>query len=408
MLFKNKPVRRAFGALGILFLLFLGTGCLGVYQTTQQRTQERVNEHVALVGAMAEGKGPGELCIVTGQIDDTDYARGEEFLREVSYPRAKVNLYPYYEEALRESLLPVIVWTSLCFTFVAVLLYLSFYSVYKGFRQLTRTAESIVQGKEPLLEVGGEGEEAAMRFAVSSMARQLQHQNQSLQQDKNFLKNFLSDVSHQLKTPLSALRMYNEIMLSKPGLSEEKRADFLTRSRDQIDRTDWLIQGLLKMARVEAGAVTMQFADTYLIDTVQTAVMPFQEAAEQKGIALVTEVDSATHFEHDGQWVAEAVGNLVKNALEHTPPGGTVRVSAAETPLTVALKVEDTGRGMASTEIPHIFERFYRRSGETNAASVGIGLSLARQVFEQNRGDIRVQSVQGKGSVFTVTFLKKS
>ena len=265
-----------------------------------------------------------------------------------------------------------------------------------------------MRGEVPELAVGGEGEEAAMRFAVSSMAGQLQYQNQSLQQDKEFLKNFLSNVSHQLKTPLSALRMYNEILLAKPGLHEEKRVDFLTRSRDQIDRTDWLIQGLLKMARMEAGAVEMQFSDVYLIDTVQTAVMPFREAANQKGVLLTTEVDSAIHFEHDGKWVAEALGNLVKNALEHTQPGGGVRVSAQETPLTVTVKVQDNGEGMDSTEIPHIFERFYRRSGETNAASVGIGLSLARQIFEQNRGDVQVQSERGKGSVFTVTFLKKS
>lgn len=408
MLFKNRPVRRAFGVLGVLFVLFLGIGCFLVYHTAQQNTQKIVKQNIALVGAMSEGKGPEELCIITGRIDEQDYAHGETYLREVSYPHAGVELYPYYGEILRENLLSMTVWICACFAFVALLLYASFYSVYKGFRQLTETAERIVRGEVPELKVGGEGEEAAMRFAVSSMAEQLQYQNQSLQQDKEFLKNFLSDVSHQLKTPLSALRMYNEIMLAKPGLSEEKRVDFLTRSSDQIDRTDWLIQGLLKMARVEAGAVEMRFSDTYLIDTVQTAVIPFQEAAKQKGVALTVKVDSAIHFEHDGKWVAEALGNLVKNALEHTHPGGGVWISAQETPLTVTLKIQDNGEGMDSTEIPHIYERFYRRSGETNAESVGIGLSLARQIFEQNRGDIQVQSQRGRGSLFIVTFLKKS
>jgi signal transduction histidine kinase len=104
--------------------------------------------------------------------------------------------------------------------------------------------------------------------------------------------------------------------------------------------------------------------------------------------------------------VAEAIGNIVKNALEHTPAGGKINIEAEETPLSVAIKITDNGEGMASSEIPHVFERFYRKNAGANTGNAGIGLSLAKEILEKNGGEIFVKSAPDFGSEFTITFLK--
>ncbi len=251
-----------------------------------------------------------------------------------------------------------------------------------------------------------EGDLAALRRAITGLAEQSAGRQKALSADKHYLQGFLSDISHQIKTPLASLRLYGELMLEQPSMPEPKRMEFIQLCLNQIERIEWLIQGLLKMARLDAGAIIMQKKFLSVIDTVRLAAAPFSEQARKADIRLICAVPGDIRLEHDPDWVAEAVSNLVKNALEHTPAGGTVRIEAAQTPLSVQLQVSDTGEGLPVEEIPRIFERFYRYSPETRPNAVGIGLSLAKTIFAQNGADLSVRSQPGQGTVFTATFLK--
>ncbi|MCI9273570.1 MAG: HAMP domain-containing histidine kinase [Clostridiales bacterium] len=405
-LFRNRPVRRVFAILIVLTTIVLTIGILWIRGKTEETVQKMVEKDIALVGGVLLNRPASQLCILTGENDPRDYRAGLDHLKSYSYPKANPENYPYYEWLVGSRIRAFVGWVGLFFLLSCFLLLLSFSMVYRTIGQLTRTAQWIAQGQVPKLEPGAEGDEAAMQYAFTSMAQRLQFHADSLKKDKEYLKDFLSDVSHQLKTPLAALRMYNEILLSKREIAPEKQREFLEQSKEQIDRTDWLIQGLLKSARMDAGAVRMDLTDSYLIDTVQNAISPFEEEAKQRGIRLAYQVDSGILLRHDSRWVTEALGNIVKNALEHTRNGGRVQVEAQETPMTVVISVSDNGCGMESTEIPLIFERFYRRGGEVSPTNVGIGLSLARQILELNGADIYVKSVVSEGSTFVITFLK--
>jgi signal transduction histidine kinase len=404
-LFRNRPVRRYFSILTVLFLLSITIGICIMRAETEETVRNLVQKDLALIGGMKLGKEVEDLSLMTGIIEENDLAAGRAVMKPYSYERADPELYGYYDTLLRRRALTFVIWAFAAYLLSAAVLLCAFYTVFQGIRSLTAAAQSAVKGEAVPIEPGGEGDEAAMRYAFTAMADRVRHSMTTLQEDQRYLKNFLSDVSHQLKTPLAAVRMYLEI-LERPELEEATRNDFLRRSREQVERTEWLVQGLLKMARVESGAVEMELCPHYLIDTVQSAAEPLRGTAEQKGILLQCNVPGEILFRHDAQWVAEALGNLVKNAVEHTPAGGRVAISAEETPMTVVLIVEDNGEGMESTEIPHIFERFYRSASHPNPGSVGIGLSLAKQILEQNGADIYVQSKKGQGSRFVVTFLK--
>ena len=404
-LVKNRTARNAVLAMFAAFVLLTAAGAFFQYQNAQKMTRAFVRQDIALVGGMSEHKPVTQLSILTGSVSQQDVDAGNRLLTPYSYDEALPSAASgYYRQIFDTQLLWFCITAAVLFA-VAMGIALAFMAgVNRRLRLFTREISAPDFPTDSFRQE--EGDFAALRNAVISLAERSGFHARALQKDKEYLKNLLSDISHQLKTPLAALRMYNEILLGKPDLDREKRKEFLLRSKNQIDRTDWLIQGLLKMARVEAGAVKMNLRNGYIIDTVEQAISPFLESARRRGVLLTAKIPSDIQLVHDSEWVAEAIGNIVKNALEHTPSGGSVVIAAEETPLSVAVKIRDSGEGMKSDEIPHVFERFYRKSAGANTGNAGLGLSLAKEIVEKNGGEIFLKSAPGFGSEFTVTFLK--
>jgi signal transduction histidine kinase len=404
-LFKNKPARNAVLLLLAVFILLTAIGFAILYQNNRNMTQAFIRQDIALVGGMAENKPVSQLSILTGNVSQTDVNAGNKLLEQYSYDEElplAANLY--YQHIFNLQIFFYCICAAVFFIAALMIVLMFMASLNKRLRFFTQKFTALdFSTDSPQQE---EGDFAVLISAVIALAKRSSFHAETLQKDKEYLKNLLSDISHQLKTPLAALRMYNEILIGKPDLSTEKREEFLLRSKNQIDRTDWLIQGLLKMARVEAGAVEMNRRDCYIVDTIEQAVAPFCESARQKGVFLTTHIPSDILFAHDSDWVAEAIDNIVKNALEHTPEGGKINIEAEETPLSVSIKIADNGEGMETSEIPHIFERFYRKNPGANTGNAGIGLSLAKEILEKNGGDIFVKSAPDFGSEFTITFLK--
>lgn len=221
--------------------------------------------------------------------------------------------------------------------------------------------------------------------------------------DRKYMKDLLADMSHQLKTPLASMRMYVELMQRMPDMDEDTRKRFLSESMSQLERMEWLVQGLLKMARLEAGAVKLKPRMTCIDDTLELAAAPFRLSARLSGASLNVSGCGAV-FQHDADWLAEAIGNLIKNALEHAP-GGHVEVRAVATPLTVEISVCDDGEGVSLDVLPHMFERFYSRRSNVKPGSVGLGLALAKEIVTQSGGTISVESEPGQGTTFNIVFL---
>ena len=162
------------------------------------------------------------------------------------------------------------------------------------------------------------------------------------------------------------------------------------------------------MARIDAGSVKMRLVHTDIAETAKMAVSPFSEQLQQRQINLINTIPSGTIWPHDPEWLAEALSNLIKNAIEHTPEGGDIELTASRTSLSLQLQISDNGPGIPASEFNRIFERFYRQESSSRPDSVGIGLSLARSIFEQNGADLIAGSRPGGGALFTATFLKKA
>jgi hypothetical protein len=261
--------------------------------------------------------------------------------------------------------------------------------------RITLAAAEIASGRYRI-NPGGEGEGVFGRlsFQVNQTAHRLKMQAEAAEESRETYKTFLSDVSHQLKTPLAAAKMYTDILLGlegdrKQGDGENRRFEFLERTMAQLERMDWLVKTLLTIARMESGALKMDFSSRMLRRTVTEAAESFLPRAESQNISLKFEFPGADFpVPHDSRWLGEAVSNLIKNALDYTPPGGTVTVRIDNTDLFSSISVSDTGPGISLADLPKIFDRFYQGRTGGKVKGTGIGLSLAKAIAETHGGTI--------------------
>lgn len=239
--------------------------------------------------------------------------------------------------------------------------------------------------------------------SVEQLAAMLQSRNEAGQQARVFLKNTISDISHQLKTPLAALHMYQEILANEPG-NVQTVERFTARMEVSLCRMERLLRSLLALTRLDAGAITFEKADCPLGALIGTAAADLTARAESEGKRILITGDPAQRLRCDPAWTGEAVANLIGNALDHTAPGGTVHVSWERTPALLRILVADDGCGIAPEDIHHIFKRFYRSKYAKDTPGIGLGLPLAKAIVERQGGTLTASSEPGAGAVFTISF----
>ena len=216
----------------------------------------------------------------------------------------------------------------------------------------------------------------------------------------------VSDISHQVKTPVSNLKMVTDTLLSR-HVTEQERREFLQGIRSQTDKLEFLFQALVKTSRLETGAIRLIKKDGLLIDTLAQAMSGIVYGAERKDISVTVQCPDDLCLSHDSNWTTEALFNLLDNAVKYTPAGGKISVSVEQWEMYIKLDVSDTGKGISESNQAAIFRRFYREEEVHDKPGVGIGLYLAREIITRQGGYIRVTSEIGKGSTFSV-FLPKN
>ncbi len=248
-----------------------------------------------------------------------------------------------------------------------------------------------------------EGELYRLFHEVNALAATLNAHAENEGRARQFLKDTLSDISHQLKTPLAALNVYNGLLLEEtqdtPSLNE-----FAALSEQELDRIAVLVQNLLKVTKLDAGTVTMEKKPESVAGMMKTLQRQFAYRSAQEGKQFVCTGDEALFLPCDRVWLLEAIGNLVKNAFDHTRAGDAVRVEWRAFASIVQIVVRDNGSGIHPEDLPHIFKRFYRSRFSGDAQGLGLGLPLAKAVIEAHNGTIEVDSAPGAGTVFTVNF----
>lgn len=272
---------------------------------------------------------------------------------------------------------------------------------------LCRTMDSMINsGEEPVRANDSETLFARISYRLSRLYGIMQENRRKVDEERRELQMLVSDISHQVKTPVSNLKMVTDTLLSRPVTEQEQR-DFLQGIRSQTDKLEFLFQALVKTSRLETGAIRLIKKDGPLIDTLAQAMSGIVYGAEKKDISMAIQCPDDLRLSHDSKWTAEALFNLLDNAVKYTSAGGKISVSVEQWEMYVKLDVTDTGKGISESNQAAIFRRFYREEEVHDKPGVGIGLYLAREIVTRQGGYIRVTSEIGRGSTFSV-FLPKS
>lgn len=242
---------------------------------------------------------------------------------------------------------------------------------------------------------------ARISHRLSRLYGIMQENRRKVDQERQGLQMLISDISHQVKTPVSNLKMVTDTLLARP-MTDQKRTDFLQGIRSQADKLDFLFQALVKTSRLETGAIRLEKKDGLLFDTLAQAISGIVYGAEKKDISVNVNCPEDLHLLHDSKWTAEALFNLMDNAVKYTPAGGKITVSVEQWEMYVKLDVIDTGKGISESNQASIFRRFYREEEVHAEPGVGIGLYLAREIISMQGGYIKVTSEVGKGAAFSV------
>ena len=295
----------------------------------------------------------------------------------------------------------------------AVLMTLIIFAVlYWYFRDQSKTMndaiaqirEYIAGNRNARIECDDEGDLYKLFHEVNSLVTILNAHAENEGRAKTFMKDTISDISHQLKTPLAALNIFNGLMQQEVNNSPELK-EFTSLSEQELDRIENLVQNLLKITKLDAGTITLEKQPQNVADMMGYIERHFAYQAQQQEKTLILSGNEEVTLVCDQTWLIEAISNIVKNAFDHTKAGATIRLTWRSFASMVQITVSDNGSGIHPEDLPHIFKRFYRSRFSKNSQGVGLGLPLAKAIIESHSGTMEVDSELGVGTTFTINFL---
>ncbi len=275
---------------------------------------------------------------------------------------------------------------------------------YRAIEAVCADMDRILHGQEALrIGENDEGELSILRSQVQKMTVRLKENADALLADKRYLTGAMEDIFHQLRTPLTAMNL-EVSLLGREDLTCQRRLELTRELKRQLEHTGWLVETLLKMSQLDAGTVKLRSDAVSVRQLAERAAEALAIPMELRGQELRIDVRDET-FTGDLLWTAEALGNILKNCMEHTPEGGTVTVRAEETPIFTGITVQDTGPGFHPEDIPRLFERFYKGK-DAGSGSIGIGLAMSRAVIAAENGTVTADNPPEGGARFTIKFYK--
>lgn len=405
---RDKQIRRYITFLGFISFFLISAGFFFTgYQNRMVKTIS-VSHDEAIASALLE-QGISKEITASALTNTVKNEKGQKLLNELGMgEESESSLQPLPLEFQKKSLC---VLTAGLLGFVLALFGGTIVFLRKRnqlYMQAIKITEKYADGDFSIhLPQNREGAVYQMFASVEQLAAMLRAKNDTEHKTKEFLKSTISDLSHQLKTPLAAMSMYQEIISDEPENTETVK-EFSEKIGISLKRMEQLIQSVLKIARLDAGSILFEREFCPAADLVSRSVDEFTERAAKEKKNLVLSGDREQSVFCDPQWTSQALANLVKNALDHTKEGDTIEILWEDTPAGLRISVSDNGEGIAPEDIHHIFKRFYRSRRSLNTPGIGLGLSLAKAIIEGQDGMLGVSSRQKEGTTFTVFFLTES
>ena len=388
-------------------LLFL-IGLTLIYTQTAAAKEMFLTHDNAIVTSLLE-EGVSKEVIATALTNTEADTAGNKFLTEIGLSNnTDIENLPYVSTVKNTMLISLSVmlflWTLLLF--LGTMLFL--YRRERLYRKSENIIKDYIDGNYTVhLPQSNEGTVYQLLASVDQLATMLQAKNDTEQKTKEFLKNTISDISHQLKTPLSALMMYQEIIENEPDNPETVK-EFSFQIGTALKKIEQLIQAMLKITRIDAGSISFEKSNYSIPNILSHAISELTTRANHEKKEIVINGDWDQMLYCDIEWTGEAVGNIVKNALDHTDAGGKITISWERTPAMIRIFITDNGHGIAQEDIHHIFKRFYRSKNTSGSQGIGLGLPLAKAIVEGQGGILSVQSERLQGTTFTLSFLTES
>lgn len=383
--------------------------CLGVTRLTLNIIKDKVVENnQAIIGEILSSKPELEkeiIDIITQGKSKENIDLGKEILSKYNYEN---NITLINEPIINESA-KYILSINIIFIFIILILFMIlainyFIKIYDEIKDMTDYVYNSSEGKNfPMKNSNQDGQIGLLKSELIKMTNILKEKVELLNKEKIFLNNTISDISHQLKTPMTSLIILNDLMYE--NLPKETKIEFLDKIKNQLSRMEWLIKSMLKLSKVEAKVIDFKEEKVLIKELINKSLAPSLIPIELKNINISIEGDESSSYKGDIDWSCEALVNIIKNCVEHTNCNGKINIKYEENPIYSEIIIRDTGEGIDKCDLPHIFKRFYK--GKTSKDdSVGIGLAMAKSIIESQNGDIYVKSEKNKGTEFNIVFHK--
>lgn len=408
-LFTNKDICRFFGGILAALILLLLFGLIFPQVIIQDfKTKLLTHDYEAAGYLLEHGASPTEVSgAFTAEKSQQELSLGKSFLQTLGYKEDINNrLLPETKMLLLRYQLILVLSMAIFGILILIVFFLYFKRQQHAIEKANSSINNFMGGDVAArIDSDEEGSLSGLFASVNAMATSLNAHLKAEKHTKEFLKNTIADISHQLKTPLAALKMYNEI-IQEEDANEETVKKFTIKTESALERMEILIQNLLKITKLDAGIIILQKKEKNIQALVQEAISGFEIRAEQEQKTITLNGSGEDVLYCDENWMIEAMSNLVKNALDHMGAGGRVEIAWEETSVITKIIVKDNGTGIHPEDIHHIFKRFYRSRFSQDTQGIGLGLPLAKSIVEAHNGTITADSTLGEGSLFILDFLK--
>lgn len=405
----NKDIHRFFMNILVVLILLLLSGLI-LSQVIVHDLKAQVMEHNSEVAGylLERGVDPADITAAFSSTKtQQEVSVGQKYLQQIGYQTFENN------SSLSNVNGVLIKYQIIFLISIAIFGVLFIGAFFRYFKRqqsdidnAIATIGAFMEGNTAVrLESEEEGSLSKLFASINIMATSLNAHIETEKRTKDFLKRTIADISHQLKTPLAAIKMCNDIMQAESD-NEISVKRFSTKSAMALEQMEILIQNLLKITKFDAGTITLNKENQNVYELLQDTVLGFEMRINQEHKSITLDGAEDTVISCDKDWIKEAVGNLIKNALDHMEPGSQVNITWKETPAITKIIVQDNGKGIDPEDIHHVFKRFYRSRFSQDKQGVGLGLSLTKSIVEAHNGTITVNSTLGKGSTFTLDFLK--
>lgn len=386
----------------VSFLLAVGISFL----LTKNFQHELLLHDYGVSGYQLNHEDELQISAFTSLPNENDIERGREALASIGYDEtASMRFLPAVQTYRNQTVFSIFVLLVFLFGAIYLSLFLYLQRQHKAFSNAENTIRQFLDGNTTSrIECSQAGDWYSLFHAINEMATILSAHAENQRQTKEFLQDIISDVSHQIKTPLSALKMYHEIIESHKD-DAATVSSFTEKSQREIKRMEDVIYTLLKLARLDAGIIQMEKLEENVSILMQDVLERFETWAEREHKTITLSGKENVILLCDALWVSEAIGNIIKNALEHTENGGHIGVKWSQSPLMTQIEISDNGKGIHPEDLYNIFKRFYRSRLSSDVHGIGLGLPLAKSIVEAHGGTISVTSTPGTGTTFTLNFI---